>query len=348
MIASETSSSRRQRDAEATRFCREILPSVSRTFTLSIRVLPGTLGQAVLVAYLLCRVADTIEDDPAMPAERKIELLDLFLECLDAEAAGDRFSAHAGEVRGDPAHVRLISRADLVLTSFHVLPAGTRVHVRRWVAEMVQGMRTFVRRYPHGIRIQSIEEYREYCYYVAGTVGYMLTDLWHEHSPTIGRSRYAMLRERCRAFAEALQTVNILKDVARDAQQENSIYVPEQLLLEHGSSHASLLDAGRSRQTRAALRDLARLAAQNLEHAQAYLAAIPRRALAIRLFCALPLLFARATLRDLTRAWARPTRDERVVKISRREVRRLTVLSVLGIGSNRAMAWIAARASGNE
>ena len=48
--------------AEAERFGREILPAVSRTFALSIRVLPGELGRAVLAAYLLCRIADTLED----------------------------------------------------------------------------------------------------------------------------------------------------------------------------------------------------------------------------------------------------------------------------------------------
>jgi phytoene/squalene synthetase len=58
------------RAAEAERFGREILPAVSRTFALSIRVLPGTLGQAVLVSYLLCRVADTLEDEPTPPPSR--------------------------------------------------------------------------------------------------------------------------------------------------------------------------------------------------------------------------------------------------------------------------------------
>src|SRR5215204_6417219 len=104
------------RDAE--RFALEILPAVSRTFALSIRVLPGDLGRAVLSAYLLCRIADTVEDEPTLPAVKKFVVL-----------------------------------------------------------------------YPNGIRIQTLDEYREYCYYVAGTVGYMLTDLWHEHSPSIGAAR---------------------------------------------------------------------------------------------------------------------------------------------------------------
>ena len=46
---------------DAERWAGEILPSVSRTFALSIRFLPGTLGRAVTTAYLLCRIADTIE-----------------------------------------------------------------------------------------------------------------------------------------------------------------------------------------------------------------------------------------------------------------------------------------------
>src|SRR5690606_22415300 len=49
------------RDAE--RFAREILPSASRTFAISIRMLPGVLGRAVLASYLICRIADTIEDE---------------------------------------------------------------------------------------------------------------------------------------------------------------------------------------------------------------------------------------------------------------------------------------------
>ena len=74
---------------------------------------------------------------------------------------------------------------------------------------MIVGMKKFVVLYPHGIRIQSLDEYKEYCYYVAGTVGYLVTDLWHEHTPSIGARRHGVLREKCRAFAEALQTVNI-------------------------------------------------------------------------------------------------------------------------------------------
>jgi farnesyl-diphosphate farnesyltransferase len=332
-----------RRDHEAARFCREILPGVSRTFALSIRVLPGSLGDAVLCAYLICRIADTIEDEPRMAAARKAGLLDRLADCFDAAAAADGFPALLADICGDAAHVRLTTHADLVFLRYRALPGATRRHVRRWVREMIAGMKKFVLVYPQGIRIQSLDEYKEYCYYVAGTVGYLLTDLWHEYSPSVGVKQYYMLRERCRAFAEALQTVNILKDVARDAERENSIYIPEQLLRAHGSSHAMILAGESAKQNRAALSTLVQIAWTDLDHAKAYLLMIPRRAVAIRLFCALPLLFAYATLRDLTLTPTALVRRE-VVKISRAEVKSLTVLSFLGVLSNRALAWLAERA----
>jgi len=328
---------------QANDFCREILPAVSRTFALSIRLLPGELGAAVRCAYLICRIADTLEDEPDMPAESKAALLDLLASCFNDARSVAAFADAAALITGDPAHVRLVRNSNLVFAAFRALPEKTREIVQRWVREMIAGMRKFVLAYPHGVRIQSLDEYKEYCYYVAGTVGYLLTDLWHEHSPSIGAQRYAILRTRCRAFAEALQTVNILKDVARDAEQENSIYIPEELLRAHGSSHATLLAPDRLRGTRDALATLVQLAWRDLESARAYLLLIPRRAISIRLSCVLPLLFAYATLRDLTRTPQALVRRE-VVKISRAEVKSLTLIGFLVILSNRGLTWLADRA----
>ena len=332
-----------ERLVRAERFGREILPAVSRTFALSIRMLPGPLGRAVLAAYLLCRIADTLEDEPSLPAEVKAGLLDTLGRCFSDRAAADAFPSLVQEIRGDEAHVRLTRNADLVFVLYRSLSAATQQHVQRWVGEMIAGMRKFVLLYPKGIRIQSLEEYKEYCYYVAGTVGYLLTDLWHEHAPSIGDRQYRVLREKCRAFAEALQTVNILKDVATDAEKENSIYIPEDLLRRHGSSHALILAPDRVRGTRDALSTLVQLAWQDLESARSYLLLIPRRAVTIRLFCVLPLLFAYATLRDLTRTPQALARRE-VVKITRREVKSLTLVGFLVILSNRGLGWLADRA----
>ncbi|MCA0375203.1 MAG: phytoene/squalene synthase family protein [Gemmatimonadetes bacterium] len=327
---------------DAARFCQTILPAVSRTFALGIKVLPGALGQAVLDAYLLCRIADTVEDAPGIDPAVKAALFDDFLAAFGDDDALRRFTAGVQDLPGELAHRTLTCNAPLVFAHFAALPAGTRAVVQRWVGEMAVGMRKFVLLYPNGIRIQTVEEYKEYCYYVAGTVGYMLTDLWHEHSPSIGARRYAILRERCRAFAEALQTVNILKDVAVDAEQENSVYVPEELLVAHGSSQSRILAPELLAHNREALTQLIKLAWHDLEEALVYLLDIPRRAVSIRLFCILPLLLAYATLRDLVQSTAM-LRPGGSVKISRREVKSLLMTGSMLVMSNAGVRWLVQR-----
>jgi len=336
---SATDSPARRRDAE--RFARSALPLVSRTFAISVRMLPGELGRSVLCAYLLCRIADTIEDDGHASPERKAELLGEFLRCLDDAAVADAFPARVADIQGNAEHVQLLRHTDLVCVHFRSLPPRSRDRVAHWVREMGRGMASFVLRHPRGLRIQTVEEYREYCYYVAGTVGCMLTELWREHGPALSAARYDLLWARCKTFGEALQTVNILKDIAADAEHENAIYLPENTLVAHGSSQAALLDPARVTENRAAVGEFIALAWTDLDTAFEYLLLLPRRALAIRAFCVLPLLYAYATLRELTRtdAMLRPGGH---VKISRREVKSLMVAGLGALLSNALLRRLVA------
>jgi farnesyl-diphosphate farnesyltransferase len=327
---------------EAERFGHAVLPDVSRTFAISIRFLPGTLGRAVLTAYLLCRIADTIEDDNATAPARRAELLEEFLRTLDDHALADAFPARAAGLRGDAAHLDLVAHTDLVLVLFRTLPPRTRARVAHWVREMGLGMAKFVRTYPGGIRIQTLGEYREYCYYVAGTVGCLLTELWHEHARSVGKREFDRLWAKCQAFGEALQTVNILKDIAWDAQHENSIYIPAHDLAAHGSGHDTLLSPQHLERNHKAVAHFIELARTDLDDALEYILLIPRRAVAIRAFCVLPLLFAYATLRDLSGSRAMLTVGGQV-KISRREVKNLMVAGLLSLLSNAALRRLVRR-----
>lgn len=327
---------------EAHRFCRDILPRVSRTFALSIRFLPGNLGRTVGVAYLICRIADTVEDDGSAGVEQKTAALDSLLHAFDGPAEVGEFQESTLWVRGDADHVELLRRSDLVFQVFRSLPAHSRNRVQHWVSEMVRGMKKFVALYPRGIRIQTVEEYREYCYYVAGTVGNLLTDLWHQYAPSIGAAKYRELGTRSVAFGEALQTVNILKDIAWDAEHENSIYIPAQTLMEHGSSHQTLLSPVHESRNHAAISGFINLAWKDLDEALEYTLTIPRRAFAIRAFCILPLLFAYASLRDLSLS-KRMLQRGGAVKISRAEVKALMLVGPLLILSNAGLRWLVAK-----
>jgi farnesyl-diphosphate farnesyltransferase len=331
-----------ERIREAERFGHGILPDVSRTFAISIRFLPGTLGRAVLTAYLLCRIADTIEDDNSTAPARRSELLESFLRTLEDRDLADAFPALAAGLEGDAAHLALVAHTDLVLVLFRTLPQHTRDRVAHWVREMGVGMAKFVRTYPAGIRIQTLAEYKEYCYYVAGTVGCMLTELWHEHARAIGQREFERLWVKCQAFGEALQTVNILKDIAWDAEHENAIYVPASDLAAQGSGHETLLSPAHLEHNHRAVVHLIELARTDLDDALEYMLLIPRRAFRIRAFCVLPLLFAYATLRDLSGSRAMLTLGGQV-KISRREVRALMFVGLLSLVSNAALRRLVRR-----
>lgn len=315
------------------RFCQEILPQVSRTFALSIRFLPGNLGRAVLCGYLLARIADTIEDDPVTTVESKIRLLDKFLVCFDEPTCADTFPQAVGGLEGEKAHLYLVENTHLVFALFRSLTAKSQQTLQHWITEMVQGMQKFVKLHAQGIRIKTLAEYQEYCYYVAGTVGYLLTDLWFEHSPSVDFATYHTLRQTCAAFGEGLQTVNILKDIAWDAEHENSIYIPQDALQVHGSSHETLLDPDFLAQNHAAIKSLVELAWSDLDKAAQYLMLVPRAAIPIRLFCILPLVFAYATLRDITGSTAM-LKSGGNIKISRAEVKSLIMVGPFTVLSN--------------
>ena len=263
---------------DAIRESRHILPRVSRTFAAGIKLLPPRLEPPVRIGYLLCRIADTIEDDLVLAPQRKAALLDGFVACFDAAELADRFGETIGELTSSRDYLELVGSTGNVFLMWRTLDAPSRAILRRWIEEMVRGMRRFVLEHPHGIRIASVEEFHDYCYYVAGTVGHLLTELWREHSSLIGARTYGRLLGDCEAFGEALQTVNILKDVAWDAERENAIYIPSELLAAVGSDHDGILRAERRAANRNALVPLLEIAQNDIERALRYIEAMPAAA----------------------------------------------------------------------
>jgi farnesyl-diphosphate farnesyltransferase len=320
---------------------RDLLPRVSRTFALGIKLLPSRLELPVRVGYLLCRIADTVEDDLALSPLRKAELLDTFVAGFGEPEHAHAFGASVAELTANPAYTDLVGASGDVFALYRSLDEPTQEILEHWIREMVGGMRRFVVEHELGIRIASIAEFRRYCYYVAGTVGHLLTDLWHQHSGLVDARVYERLLVDCEAFGEALQSINILKDIAWDAEQENAIYVPSDLLGAAGSGHDQILNDEHRAANRAALEPLVELAKDDIERSLQYIEALPLAALRIRLFCVLPILFAIATIREIERSDAMLCTGGGV-KISRAEVRALMVASTSTL-TNQSLRWLADR-----
>jgi farnesyl-diphosphate farnesyltransferase len=320
----------------ADRYTRAILPRVSRTFALGVQLLPPRLELPVRLGYLLCRIADTIEDDLALSAVRKAQLLDGFASCFDDSECADAYGVTTLELTANADYLALVVASREVFALYRLLDEATRAILRRWILVMVDGMRAFVLEHPNGIRIANVAEFRRYCYYVAGTVGHLLTDLWGHHSRAVDARVHARLLDDCEAFGEALQVVNILKDVAWDAERENSIYVPSDMLRAAGSSHIGILDSARRSENRAALEPLIEIAKRDIDRALCYIENIPLLAWRVRLFCVLPILFAVATTREIERSEAMLIPGGGV-KISRAEVHNIVLASSTSMLSNRSL-----------
>jgi farnesyl-diphosphate farnesyltransferase len=318
-------------------FCREMLPQVSRTFAACIRLLPPDVGHAVLLAYLLCRIADTIEDTADLPVGDKQRLLAHFHRCLgdqgpDAAALATAFTALRPERSWQCADEELTARADAVLREYRLLQLSQREAIRPWVQEMCTGMAEFAvmhsRARPDRLEaLGSLDDLDRYCYYVAGTVGHLLTELFRLHHPRLTLRHYARLKELSTSFGIGLQLTNIIKDVADDRQRGWS-FVPRQLCHLAGIAPEELLAPDRQHQARLVMDLLIAKAKQHLMDALDYCTSLPRSAYRIRLFCLTPLFFAARTL-------YRAERDPRLldpghkVKITRGEVHRIICFTYL-------------------
>lgn len=208
----------------------ELLEKTSRTFALSIPLLPPPTREEVTVAYLLFRIADTFEDATAWSGERRIAALEEFCRLLeepDDGRAGRLADAWSAEVPVDHDGYReLLREMPLVLARYDALREDGRALVREHTIRTARGMAGIVARTGEDgvLRLSDLQDLRDYCYVVAGIVGEMLTELF-----LVGRERLRTtadhLRERAVPFGEGLQLVNILKDSRTDAS-EGRLYLP--------------------------------------------------------------------------------------------------------------------------
>jgi farnesyl-diphosphate farnesyltransferase len=207
----------------------ELLEKTSRTFALSIPMLPDPTRRHVGVAYLLFRIADTFEDAARWPRAKRLAALDDFARLL--ETRGGEHAAAARWLDDVPVshagYLELLRETPAVMDAYWALPTPARAVLRRDLLRTVSGMAGFVRRGDLGgkLRLASLRQLRDYCYVVAGIVGEMLTELFLLDAEALAPFA-SRLRRRSRFFGEALQLVNILKDANSDAT-EGRVYLPE-------------------------------------------------------------------------------------------------------------------------
>jgi len=274
-----------------------ILPHVSRTFALTIPQLPARLRTAVSNAYLLCRIADTVEDEPALSAaETRVFLQRFTAVVLGTEEAAPLARELASRLsdRTLPAERELVGNMEKVIRVTADL--AERAAIQRCIELMCDGMHRF-RLTTTLSGLAHSRDLDSYCYYVAGVVGEMLTELFCSYSPAVATER-AALHELSASFAQGLQMTNILKDFWED-RSRGACWVPQDVFARHGVELAQLSPERSDVRFHAGVLELVGVAHGHLRNALAYALLIPAEESGIRRFCLWAIGLAVLTLRKI-------------------------------------------------
>lgn len=317
-----------------------LLAGVSRTFALTIPQLPDGLREAVTNAYLLCRIADTIEDDPLLDTASKDRFHSAFLDAVDTGRGAETFADELAPILAPStleAEVELIEQTPRVIQVTRGLDQRQRAAVLSCLDAMSHGMADFERhRSLDGLA--DVEEFERYCYFVAGVVGEMLTELFCDYSPEIDAVRDE-LTPLAVNFGLGLQITNILKDIWDD-RKHGTCWLPRSVFECHGYDLRQLSPDhnGRGRAFAASIEELIGLAQGHLREALTYTLTIPRNETGIRRFLIWAVLLAVSTLGKISQ---NPLfTSETQVKVSRPRVFAIIAGSNAVIRSNTGLTQL--------
>jgi farnesyl-diphosphate farnesyltransferase len=262
-----------------------ILQGVSRTFALTIPQLPDPLYRVVSNAYLLCRIADTIEDDKSMNADLKRQFAERFIRVVAGNDSAENFakelSPHLSIEATDHEH-DLIANTAAIIRITHSFNSRQRAALERCIAIMAEGMA----RYQDAETLDGLADLPDmgqYCYYVAGVVGEMLTEIFCDYSAEIDQQRESLMQLAV-SFGQGLQMTNILKDIWED-HYRGACWLPRDIFLKYSvdirNKNPGQMDQGFEQ----GLGELIGVARTHLANALRYTLLIPGHEKGIRRFC---------------------------------------------------------------
>ena len=283
----------------------DILRQVSRSFYLTLNVLPREVRDQMGLAYLFARAADTIADSRLIDRDQRLHHLRTFRMQFDADEVDEDVIRAIQDalvpVQQESAERVLLRRLDDCFAMYGMLGPDDRQRIRDLMHVLPDGMVMDLTHFAGGAAeepraFESLKQLDQYTYYVAGCVGEFWTRMVCAHRPAMAGWDVAAMSAVGVRFGKGLQLTNILKDLARDLH-EGRCYVPNEVLQGSGLRPTDLLVADRLPRFRPVLRRLVRMALDHLDQGWTYTMAIPRREVRQRLACMWPILLAGETLK---------------------------------------------------
>ncbi|MFM0061715.1 phytoene/squalene synthase family protein [Paraburkholderia aspalathi] len=318
-----------------------LLKGVSRSFYLTLRVLPAGMRDPIGLAYLLARAADTIADTSLIsPEQRLAMLLSLRDQINGAPNDGALLQRMATEVAGQQIQSDekvLLESLGPALEVLSQLSESDRKAVREIVSTLTEGMEFDLRTFPdeRSGQIAALRKYEEldrYTYLVAGCVGEFWTTMTYAHMPGTLKERPEIMARRGVRFGKALQMTNVLRDCGKDLRI-GRCYLPQTMLDQYGLSAQDLLQPANSVRARPLMVELVRKSLDHFREALDYTLAIPAFSVRLRLACLWPILIGLDTLLLLVdnNDWLDPAK---VSKVRRNQVYQIIASSLLLVPSN--------------
>ena len=309
-----------------------VLRRVSRSFYLTIKVLPRDLRRPIGLAYLFARAADIISDSPMLKPADRLENLEIFRNAFkDGDPSLVRQVNEAlADVQKASAERALLGQLEQCFAAYQAHDEGDRELVKGVVLTLTQGMVMDLNTFPGEdegrlVALETRADLDRYTYYIAGCVGEFWTDIQMAHRPSMAGWDTQEMRQRGVRFGKGLQMTNILRDLARDLRI-GRCYLPRDDLEALGIQPEELLDPGAIDLIRPLIRELIVLTLGHYKEGWAYTLAIPRREFRMRLACAWPLLIGLKTLALVERS-KNLLQPNVTVKIPRSAVYRILLVS---------------------
>jgi farnesyl-diphosphate farnesyltransferase len=318
-----------------------LLKGVSRSFYLTLRVLPAGMRDPIGLAYLLARAADTIADTSLISPEQRLALLlslrDRVNGATHDNALFDRMAAEVADQQNQSDEKVLLESLGPALDVLMQLSESDRQAVREIVSTLTEGMEFDLRTFPdeRSGQIAALHVYDEldrYTYLVAGCVGEFWTTMTYAHMPGTLQELPDTMSRRGVRFGKALQMTNVLRDCGKDLRI-GRCYLPQNMLDRTGLSARDLLLPANSMRARPLMVELLRKTLEHFREALDYTLAIPAFSIRLRLACLWPILIGLETLLLLVDndAWLDP---QKVSKVRRNRVYQIIGASLLIVPSN--------------
>ena len=277
-----------------------LLKNTSRSLYLSVRVLPRVMRPAFSVAYLLCRYADTVADTPLLPAPRRLFWIERFPSILQNQAA-EEIELLTHEIKGgssNPYERILIENLRPCLDAFNQIPGNQKPFILEVVRAVCEGMKIDLQVFPHEqnapvIAFQTNKELENYCRLMGGKPG----EFWSQlifRSTQIPTDKETFLKLG-RHIGDALQIVNILRDLPNDLQI-GRCYFPQEDLQSVGLTPQELLYPANSPRFESVKQKWIAWGLARLQEGNSYFRLLPKTQPGQRTAVAWPILWAADTL----------------------------------------------------